>query len=497
MSLYTIVKQLQNASGSNAKQAILEANKDNELLKDYLKAVYDPAISYYITKMNKSIANEGYSFNGDIIDTLIHYLANRTVTGNAAKEWLEDYITMFNVEAQELIELLIKRSIGAGVGDTMILKVFPNLWFSVPYQRCSLMDEKIKAKFNRLPNFAIQKKLDGSFCYLVKEAGKPPEAITRAGSKYPKEFAEKLATGLPDGFVVVGELLVYGEVATLCVPLDRKTGNGILNSVLKGGEIGDNLGFELTAWDCLAVAEFKAGKSKRPYKERLGELDWFWNNIVETKYVKSLEEAYAIYSQYTANGDEGAVIKTTDFLWSNGTSKDCIKLKIECDLEVIAIHEGTGKASGMMGSITLKSSDGIIVTDCGSGFTDEDRKEWWWGRVNRIGSIVTVKANDIIEKRDSDVSSMFLPIFREHRLDKTEADSYDKCVQQLDAAKGVAVMNNRLEMIRYAWMRDFSYEDYLNACKQTRSISVSEYAYQKQCRFYEYEMQKSFEEIDQ
>ena len=444
MSLYKIIKELQAASGSNAKTAILQANKDNELLKAYLKAVYAPSISYYQTKINKAhvrMSEVVCELTHDTLEGIHYHLAERTITGKQAENWLSHVYSCHTSESQKLIELLIKRSVGAGVGDTMILKVFPDLWFSVPYQRCSLMDGKIKAKFDKLPEFLVQEKLDGSFCYLVKEAGKAAEAITRAGSKYPKEFAEKLATGLPDGFVAVGELLVYGEIATFGVPLDRKTGNGILNSILKGGEVGDNLGFELTAWDCLTVEEFKAGKSTLKYDMRLDELDIVVADMpnvfqVTTHYARSLNEAYSIYSKFTAEGKEGAVIKGKDFLWQNGTSKDCIKLKIEfeCDLEVVAITEGTGKATGMMGSITLKSSDGIIVTDCGSGFSDKDRQEWW-GRVNRIGSIVTCKANDIISKRDSDVKSLFLPIFLEHRLDKAEADSYTRCVEQLEATK--------------------------------------------------------------
>ena len=280
MSLYSIIKELQAASGSNLKTAILEAFKDNELLKDYLKAVYDPSLSYYQTKIDKSKGwnldwMDYFEVNGEWVCDFncilenVKALANREVTGDKAKEYLSGLYSCISPESKELLELLIKRSVGAGVGDTMILKVFPDLWFSVPYQRCSLMDDKIKAKFDKLPEFLVQEKLDGSFCYLVKEAGKPAEAITRAGSKYPKEFAEKLATGLPDGFVVVGELLVYGELATLGVPLDRKTGNGILNSILKGGEVGDNLGFELTAWDCLTVDEWKSGKSDKPYYQRL------------------------------------------------------------------------------------------------------------------------------------------------------------------------------------------------------------------------------------
>lgn len=159
--------------------------------------------------------------------------------------------------------------------------------------------------------------------------------------------------------------------------------------------------------------------------------------IVDTCTVNSLEQAYTIYSKYTAQGLEGVVIKTKDFKWSSGTSKDCIKLKIEfeCDLRVIGVTEGTGKARGMAGSLALSSSDGKIVTDCGTGLSDADREDWWGNRNLYLGKIVSVKANDIINKRGSDVSSLFLPVYLDVRFDKTEADSYARCVEQLEAAK--------------------------------------------------------------
>lgn len=441
MSLYKIIKELQEASGSNAKTAILEANKDNELLKAYLKAVYDPSISYYQTKVSTYKDNMGYAFNEGSISALINTLGNRELTGGQAKSWLDNLMRASNTEAQALIELLIKRSVGAGVGDTMILNVFPDLWFSVPYQRCSLLDDKIKDKLDKLDSFIVQRKEDGSFAYLVKEAGKAAELITRAGSRYPTDFASALAVGLPDNYVIIGELLVEenGE------ELDRKTGNGILNSILKGGDFEDDLKFKLSAWDCITPTELKLGKSATPYKQRMSNLEWVWKDIVPTYNVKSLEEAYAIYSKFTADGKEGAVLKTNNFLWANGTSKDCIKLKIEfeCDLKVIGMTEGTGKAAGMMGSLTVASSDRVIVSDLGTGFSDEQRKAWWEmyspETIKDYDIYVTVKANDIISKRDSKIVSLFLPVFMEERLDKVEADSYARCVYQLEAAKNGGV----------------------------------------------------------
>lgn len=446
MSLYTIIKELQNASGSNAKIAILEANKDNELLKAYLRAVYDPAINYYQKKA--PVPTQVYhmpleKFN---IEGIVHILSDRVITGHDAKYWLRREIETLDAEGQELVKLMIERSIGAGVGDTMILKVFPDLWFSVPYMRCGLMDEKATKRFSAMKDMYVQLKADGSFCYLVKEAGKAPEAITRAGSRYPAEFAAKLATGLPDDVVMIGELLVYEGMLTIGEPLPRKTGNGILNSVLKGGDIDDNLTFRLTVWDSLTPEEFKKGYSGKIYDERWNRTQKWVEKAcfiepIETYYVESLEEAYQIYSAFTEKGLEGAVLKNIDGVWKDSTSKDCIKLKIEfeVDLQVIGMTEGTGKAKGMMGSLTVASSDEWIVSDLGTGFTDEQRKAWWEmyspETIQDYGIIVTVKANDIISKRDSKIASLFLPVFIEERLDKTEADSYARCVYQLEAAK--------------------------------------------------------------
>ena len=95
----------------------------------------------------------------------------------------------------------------------------------------------------------------------------------------------------------------------------------------------------------------------------------------------------------------------------------------------------------MMGSLTVASSDGKIMSDIGTGFSDEQRKyfwnEWYLSGIdlNDHNIIVTVKANDIVTRKNSETSSLFLPVFVEERLDKSEADSYERCVEQLEAAK--------------------------------------------------------------
>ena len=91
----------------------------------------------------------------------------------------------------------------------------------------------------------------------------------------------------------------------------------------------------------------------------------------------------------------------------------------------------------MLGGIIIETSDGLLKNNCGSGFSDDLRKHLWKPENNPVGSIVTVIANDVVTKRGSDVKSLFLPIFSDIRFDKTEADSLECVMQQLNSAKGV------------------------------------------------------------
>lgn len=451
MNLYQIVKSLQDAKGNLAKQAILDENKDNELLREFMKATYDPAINYYITKVPAAKAEDVADFDLELIQFIVAYIGGRVYTGDAAKGRLKAFSACLNEEGQELLKLLIKRSIGASVGETMVLKTWPDLIFIPPYQRCSLMDDKIKAKFDGLKSFYVQPKLDGSFAYAVKDVASPSEVITRAGSKYPTWFSERLLSEAPEGFVWVGEIEVYKTVdqpASEEVLLSRQEGNGILNSVLQSGneEEFEGLIFRLTAWDILTVDEFELEYTTVSYKVRLENLynsyeEYEMPNIlpIQTHTVWSVKEAYGIYSQFTQAGLEGAVIKNPAFIWKNGTSKEQVKLKIafEADYVITGYYEGEGKAKGMLGGVSGATSDGKIQFNCGSGFSDDLRKYLWSIREELPGKIFTAIANDVVSKRDSNVKSLFLPIFSEIREDKkiVKADSYERVMEQLEASK--------------------------------------------------------------
>lgn len=105
------------------------------------------------------------------------------------------------------------------------------------------------------------------------------------------------------------------------------------------------------------------------------------------------------------------------------------------NLKITGMTEGTGKAKDMMGSISAESSDGLLKCDVGSGFTDTMRIDFWLNEYEKIGNIVTIKANEVISNRNNNTKSLFLPIFIEERFDKTEADNLQRVMEQLKAAK--------------------------------------------------------------
>ncbi len=446
--LFDIIKALQGAQGSIAKQAIMDSHKEDEVFKAYMKATYDTSINYYQAKVPAGPYYWGLDASDypsgvfDFSDALltVGQLANRVVTGNAATKHLHSLMCSLSPEGKELVTLLINRSIGASIGSTMVLKTWPNLFFSVPYMRCKGMDAKVKAHYAGLPCFVVQKKADGSFAYLSAEA-----ATTRQGSQYPKWFVERMNDGIPDDVVLVGEMEVFDNRELM----KRAEGNGVLNSVMKGEseEAFNQYQFVFTAWDSLSKIEYGQGSSDRGYEARFKVMMEVVKHCksaivpIECYIVASIAEANAIHLHHTSRGLEGTVWKTPNGKWRNSSSGtiDAVKNKVvfEADYEITGCYEGEGKASGMLGGLTIATPCRKITNNVGSGFTDKQRKELWSIREQLVGRIVAVEANDITTSRSKDTLSLSLPIVVEVREDhdKQEADTLERVYEQFEAAK--------------------------------------------------------------
>ena len=82
---------------------------------------------------------------------------------------------------------------------------------------------------------------------------------------------------------------------------------------------------------------------------------------------------------------------------------------IEVSLEITDVEEGTGKNVGRLGALVCSGVDDgkEIVVNVGSGFTDDDRIEFWNNRATLPGQIVEVRADAITQNQDGTYSLRF------------------------------------------------------------------------------------------
>jgi|LakMenE18May11ns_1017448.scaffolds.fasta_scaffold9959694_85 ATP-dependent DNA ligase len=419
--IYSIIEQLRSTNSRLGKETILEANVNNDLLKSVLTRTFAPHINYYQRKI------PAYSTSGnlDLKEALeqLNDLADRKVTGNKAIEFLSNILSSVSARDAFVIECIIKKDLGCGIGIPTVNKIWKDLIPTFDVMLCSPLSDKVLAKI-KYPAMA-QLKMDGLRCNVVVKDN-TVTFYSRNGKTFDllgnleQEFIDA-ARGLD--VVFDGELLVTKDSKVV----DRQTGNGILNKANKGTISEEEAKLvTMTVWDIISYDNWIAGKDSMIYVHRYNRLISLnlrgKINIVPSIEVRSLDEAKIVYENYYAKGYEGIILKNTDNIWEPKRSQTQIKFKGEetASLHVVGIQHGNGKYEGQIGSLICESEDGELMVNVGSGLTDEDRL-----RTDFIGKIIDVKYNAKIKSKGSDTWSLFLPRFLEIRFDRDTADTID------------------------------------------------------------------------
>lgn len=433
INVHEVFEQLAHEPGRNAKLAILRSYVNDNLLRHVIFLALDPFTQFYIRKIpaytSKPICDV------DLWEAMerLELLRTRQITGNAAIDMLRDLLTVVQPDDAKVIERIIEKDLRCGVSEATVNAVWPGLIPEYPCMLASAFDQKLVDKVS-FPAYA-QLKLDGMRFNAIVRNG-----VVEFRSRNGKEININDALfGLPfiqmayvygADCVFDGELLVVDGLGEV---LDRKTGNGILNKAVKGTQSKEEGSMvRATLWDIIPLDKFEQGKDATPYDVRLSQLvrcvdklGCFKHlvDIVETTEVSYFNHVQSLFEKYLAYGREGLILKSKDMIWENKRSKHQIKFKgeLECDLKVVAWEEGTGKNKGRLGALVLESADGLVKTNVGTGFTDEDRNTFT--AENSVGKIVAIKYNARITDKRTGQDSLFLPVFIEFRDDKDVADT--------------------------------------------------------------------------
>ena len=442
MSILNLLDQLESEPSKNAKIEILKnisQSEEGSLFEKVVAATYNPLIKYHIKEFNYP----GY-FSGDVslseaIDWIGENLATRKITGNDARDKLSHQMCHLTEEDAIVLGRIIKHDLRAGFTSNTAAKVWKSLQFKHPYMRGSAFSEKLLEK-QSFPCYT-QLKSDGLYSdTIVMDSA--VRAHTRSGKELvinqPERDAALMAEANANGeFVLMGEVLVRDEDDSI---MSRQASNGYMNR-----DDRDESRIFISAWDMVPLSDWGyKGKSTVTYSERFARLEKFVASnpglgieLTEHRVCNNVQDIVDHFKDVRERGEEGLMLKSPSLGWKDGTATDMIKLKvvIEVEMRVTGWTEGTGKFTGMIGSIECASECGEIVVNA-SGLIDEDRT----GFLSLIddwianGQVITIKTNGVtLSKTEGAKYSLYLPRFKEVRQDKNVADTLAK-IQQQEAA---------------------------------------------------------------
>ena len=389
-----ILEELESVSGRLAKEAILEDNSKNKLLKRALILACDANVPFYVNKFKMPKASKGVTGDKTVesfLDIIVDKLASREVKGKAAKELVDSLFSQMNEVEQKWCQRILLKNLRCGVSDSTINKTWPGsiVGFAVQLAetlKSSCVDGKITILDEVSYPVHVDPKLDGLRCIAVKRNGQVT-MFTRSGTVL--ETLPRIAAALEsleyDDFVLDGEAL--GE-----------DWNESASVVMSSKSKKDDSGMKYHVFDGMSLEEWDAQEGEMTYVERLEYVKSILDTLktgspvvpVVGKIVKSEKELMKFYSETMDKGYEGIMIKDPNALYSWKRTEAVQKLKPIQTFEGVVVGHNEGqrgsKREGMWGGFNVVLPNGV-VTKLGGGFTDKLKAEIdldpdvWIGRI--------------------------------------------------------------------------------------------------------------------
>ena len=418
-----IIRNLEDHPSRLNKEGIIEAAM-NEGLDEFFEGVsmaLDTLYTFGVKQVPIKKEKGGQGLSWDSFKQLAESLHRRELTGHAARDAIELAMNVAtDGQWNDFYRRILIKDLRCGVSEKTVNKVAkalkkPN--YSVPVFEVMLAhdganhEKKIKGKK------LLEKKLDGVRCLTVVDyESRTVTMYTRNGKElvnFPhivKAFEDNM-DNFARSYVFDGEVMStsFNELMT---QVHRKDNVEASDAVL-------NL------FDVLPLFEFKAGESIMGQRRRSNFLKTNFSNIfadagcitivpqieVDLDTMVGMVEFQDFNKQMVEQGYEGIMIKDVDALYECKRSTSWLKQKpfIEVSLTVTAVEEGTGRNEGKLGALVCEGVDDgkAITVNVGSGFTDEQRAEFWTDKETMHGQVVEVRADAISQNQDGTYSLRF------------------------------------------------------------------------------------------
>ncbi|KRL07954.1 RNA ligase family protein [Liquorilactobacillus hordei] len=431
-----IFQRISETSSKNEKISIIKENNDNELFRDILKFVFDDFIRTGISTKKMSMTNLNESDKEfDNINQLMDYVKENNTGKLQVVSNIKQFSRDYSPSVTTFIHSIFAKNIKVGITSKSINKALGKGF--IKEFSCQLaypMDKYI----NRVDGseFVLTQKLDGHRCIAIYDKGRV-NLFTRKGFPYEGlELVERDVSKLAalfqkedEGIVLDGELVLENVSQLETKDLFRATAK-----VLKNSDI-DKTGILFNVFDWIPLDEFYNSLSDLSYKSRRRELDKNYEEFlfatqdeVKVKLVPSLyigkdtnKIAELQDSLVTKLGWEGLMLNFADGKYATKRTSDLLKIKkfYSSDVLVLDVYEGSGVNKGRLGGVIIQFKDTEVQV--GSGFSEQERIDFWNSPENIIGKIIEVQYFEESENQNGGKSLRF-PTYKTLRAEKTVED---------------------------------------------------------------------------
>lgn len=401
-----LFKQIQETSSINDKKSIIAANKDNELFKKCLVFLLDRNVQTGISskKISKKVRKSDY-YMPQFTDVMSYLETHNTGTDDDIS-LIQAFIRNQPKEYHDFYTEFVTKSFRLGADSKVINACIPGL---IPTWDVMLGTSIEHCKLPENIWFSLSQKLNGNRCTYYNG-----EFYTRQNKKYIglnhiKTDIEKIPNA--KDLVFDGEL-VYKNSEGLSDSSAFQKGTGIANNKSENKEE-----LKLVLFDVLPREEFDNKVSKNTYKTRkqflldLKQYETENIEVVQMFYEGTDQSEIWKWLDYCEQHDMEGCMLNLDTPYECKRTKNLMKVKMfyDLDLQIVGYEEGIGRNKGRLGAFVVDYKGNQVKV--GSGYSDEERINFWNNRDEYTGRVITVKYKEISKDKKTGLESLQFPVY--------------------------------------------------------------------------------------
>ena len=420
MNGYTSDKSIKNlfdlltaTNSSLAKRDILIENSENALFTSYLDYLLNPFLITGISEKKISKITEKQptrSFNS--FRELMDYIFENNTGSDEVIANIRQFLDAQEPDMCSFYISIITKSAKLGCDVKSINKAFGKEFIPQWEVQQSYNIEKSPLKEDEW--FSLSEKLNG-----VRGTFFDGKMLSRQGKEINglEHITGEIARLFPDAdeWVLDGEL-VRKNTDGISDNENFRIGTGLL-----GQDDADKSCMQFVIFDLLPKIEFEHGESVLTYKYRLDELHALAAKIdhldltalttVKVLYTGTDEAMIDKYLDQMVSEDKEGLMLNRDSKYSCKRHNGILKVKrfYTVDLKVTAVEEGSGRNAGRLGAFVVDYKGNSL--NVGSGFSDQQREEYWENREVMPGRVIEVKYKEESSDKKTGQYSLQFPIF--------------------------------------------------------------------------------------